>query len=560
MFTIKTLQQRLIIFMILPMAVFLAATGVGGYSYVRASLYLEWQKFTLLRLEQAAHYVDMRLNEPLQWVQALANTGGDRQGTENQKWILEKLQEQPGVTRVSLERREQPSGSPGIFQEGKEGGDLTPWVAKVSPPHFFYPSDQKIVGLEFTLLDEAGHPLGRLTVLMKLDYLMGGVHAAGWLRNYMACLVNDIGTFLAYTNPEMARRHCLGDKQNPLELTMLQEMKARPCGTVVGHQEAVGFYRLEGAPWAIVLHAQENQIIAPILSFRSTYIMAGLFCLVISLVFMQLGVGAMVTTIQQISRKAALVARGDYGKPLEVCSQDEIGQLTQSFNDMMAGLKERDFISNTFGRYVDREVAQRLMVRPEATRLGGEKRQVVILFSDIRDFTPLAEALSPEATIQLINNYFSHMVEVLRRHDGIILDFLGDEILAFFDPLDGPLAPVVRGALRCALSMQQAMLGVTFAGIGHQLPPVHMGIGLHVGEVVVGNIGSEPRVKYGIVGSAVNLAHRIQGQAQGGEVVVSQSVYRLFHSEVTISRKFEARLKGIQDPVTLYAVGQLTTS
>lgn len=372
MFTIKTLQQRLIIFMILPMAVFLAATGVGGYSYVRASLYLEWQKFTLLRLEQAAHYVDMRLNEPLQWVQALANTGGDRQGTENQKWILEKLQEQPGVTRVSLERREQPSGSPGIFQEGKEGGDLTPWVAKVSPPHFFYPSDQKIVGLEFTLLDEAGHPLGRLTVLMKLDYLMGGVHAAGWLRNYMACLVNDIGTFLAYTNPEMARRHCLGDKQNPLELTMLQEMKARPCGTVVGHQEAVGFYRLEGAPWAIVLHAQENQIIAPILSFRSTYIMAGLFCLVISLVFMQLGVGAMVTTIQQISRKAALVARGDYGKPLEVCSQDEIGQLTQSFNDMMAGLKERDFISNTFGRYVDREVAQRLMVRPEATRLGGK--------------------------------------------------------------------------------------------------------------------------------------------------------------------------------------------
>ena len=182
---------------------------------------------------------------------------------------------------------------------------------------------------------------------------------------------------------------------------------------------------------------------------------------------------------------------------------------------------------------------------------------MVILFSDIRDFTPLAEALSPEATIQLINDYFSRMVEVLRRHDGIILDFLGDEILAFFDPLDGPLAPVVRGALRCALSMQQAMLGVTFAGIGHQLPPVHMGIGLHVGEVVVGNIGSEPRAKYGIVGSAVNLAHRIQAQAQGGEVVVSQSVYRLFHSEVKISRKFEVRLKGIQDPVTLYAVGSL---
>jgi class 3 adenylate cyclase len=111
-----------------------------------------------------------------------------------------------------------------------------------------------------------------------------------------------------------------------------------------------------------------------------------------------------------------------------------------------------------------------------------------------------------------------------------------------------------------ALEMQQAMLGVNFAGIAHQLPPIHMGIGLHAGEVVVGNIGSESRAKYGIIGSAVNLAHRIQGQARGGEVVVSKAVYRLLQPEVRITRKFEVRLKGIQDPVTLYAVGQLTTS
>jgi class 3 adenylate cyclase len=82
-----------------------------------------------------------------------------------------------------------------------------------------------------------------------------------------------------------------------------------------------------------------------------------------------------------------------------------------------------------------------------------------------------------------------------------------------------------------------------------------MGIGLHAGEVVVGNIGSESRAKYGIIGSAVNLAHRIQGQAQGGEVVISQDVYRLVQPEVRITRKFEVRLKGIQGPVTLYAVG-----
>jgi len=87
------------------------------------------------------------------------------------------------------------------------------------------------------------------------------------------------------------------------------------------------------------------------------------------------------------------------------------------------------------------------------------------------------------------------------------------------------------------------------------LPPLHMGIGLHAGEAVVGNIGSESRAKYGIIGSAVNLAHRIQTQARGGEVVISQAVYRLVQPEVRITREFEVRLKGIKEPVTLYAVG-----
>jgi len=558
MFTIKTLQQRLIIFLILPVAVFLLSIGVAGYIYIRGTLYGEWQEAAILRLERAAHYMDMRLSEPLQWIQSLANTGGDRQGTDNQNWILKKLREQPGVDRVALTWQEPPPGGAGAPQEGKGGGGLAPRVAKVSPLQFFYPPDHKTVGLRTTLLNDAGQPLGRLEVTMKLDYLMHGILTSGWFHAFMACLVNEQGQYLAHTNPAMATRHCLGETQNPLELAMLKAMKEKPYGTEVGHNQVIGYYRLHAAPWAIMLHAQESQIMAPIQGFRSTYIMAGLFCLAISLVLMQLGVGSMVATILQISRKAALVARGEYGEPLEVQSGDEIGQLTRSFNDMVAGLKERDFISNTFGRYVDQEIAAKLMQRPEASRLGGEKRQVVIMFSDIRGFTPIAETLTPEATIHLLNGYFSRMVEVLRQHHGIIVDFLGDGILAFFDPLDGPLTPVAGEAVQCALHMQRAMPEVNLAGVGQELPPLHMGIGLHAGEVVVGNIGSESRAKYGIIGSAVNLAHRIQGQARGGEVVISAAVYQLIRAEVTITREFEIRLKGIQDPITLYAVGQLT--
>jgi adenylate cyclase len=554
MFTIKTLQQRLIIFLLLPVAAFLTAIGAGGYFYIRGSLYQEWQEAAILRLERAAHHMDMRLNQPLQWIQALANTGGDRQGMDKQNWILAKLREQPGVSQVKLEWQEPPPGSAGITQEGR---GLAPRVAKVSPPQFIYPPDHKTVSLISTLLDGAGHPLGRVEVLMKMDYLMEGILTSGWLHSYMACLVNDNGTFLAHTNPAMESRHCLGDTQNPLELAMLKAMKEKPYGTEVGHNKVIGYYRLQGAPWAIMLHAEESQIMAPILRFRFYYILAGLLCLAVSLVLIRLGVGSMVAAIRRISRRAALVARGEYGDPLEVQSQDEIGQLTLSFNDMVAGLKERDFISNTFGRYVDQEIAQKLMARPEASLLGGEKRQVVIMFADIRGFTAIAEALSPEATIHLVNNFFSRMVEVLSQHHGIIVDFLGDAILAFFDPLDGPLTPAGSEAVQCALHMQQAMPEVNLAGIGHKLPPLHMGIGLHAGEVVVGNIGSETRAKYGIVGSAVNLAHRIQAQARGGEVVLSPAAYQLVQPEVRVTREFEVRLKGIQEPVTLCVVDKL---
>ena len=257
-------------------------------------------------------------------------------------------------------------------------------------------------------------------------------------------------------------------------------------------------------------------------------------------------------SVRQIAGKAAQVAQGDYGEPLPVKTKDEIGQLIASFNDMIAGLKERDFISNTFGRYVDQEIARELLSRPEASRMGGVKREVVIMFADVRGFTPIAETLSPEATIHLVNRHFARMIDVIQGHRGIIVDFLGDAILAFFDPLDGPMEPVVQRAISSALELQGAIEAENL--VEPEYPALHMGLGLHAGEVVVGNIGSESRAKYGIIGSAVNLTHRIQGQAQGGEVVVSEMVLHHCEKTVAVKRTFQTSLKGIAQPVTLYVV------
>ena len=341
-----------------------------------------------------------------------------------------------------------------------------------------------------------------------------------------------------------------------MELAMVKAMKEKPYGALMGEgyipQHVIGYYKLKAAPWAIMLHAQGSQILAPIFRFRFYYMMGGILCLAVILVLIRLGVRPVVMSIRQIADKAAQVAKGDYGEPLAVNSRDEIGQLTFGFNNMISGLKERDFISNTFGRYVDQEIARELLSRPEASRMGGVKREVVILFADIRGFTPLAETLSPEATINLVNRHFARMIDVIQAHRGIIVDFLGDAILAFFDPLDGPMGPVVQRAISSALKLQATIEAENLAEPGY--PALHMGIGLHVGEVVVGNIGSESRAKYGIIGAAVNLTHRIQGQAQGGGVVVSEMAFHHCEETLTVSRTFKTALKGVAHPVILYVV------
>jgi class 3 adenylate cyclase len=434
----------------------------------------------------------------------------------------------------------------------------------MSSPRFLYEKGQQSVTIEGNLLDHDGRVLGQLQTAVSFQYLMEDVLSVGWTQSYMACLVDNQGRYLAHTNPEMKGMTRLGETEDPLEQAVLTEMQNKPFGTVLGPgappDRVIGFYHLRTAPWVILLYARGEQILSPIVRFRFIFFAAGAACVALILLLIRLGVSPVVTSVRQLSQRARQVAQGVYGEPLTTSRQDEIGQLIQSFNAMTAGLKERDFIRNTFGRYVDPEIARKLLRRPQELLLGGEKREVAMLFADLRDFTPISEGLSPEATIHLLNRFFSRMVDIIQAHEGIIVDFLGDEILAFFDPLEEPLSQSVQQAYHCALDMQGAMTEVNAKAGPLGLPALEMGIGLHAGEVVVGNIGSETRTKYGIVGSAVNLTHRIQAEAQGGEVVMSVAACQHLPSQPICARTFVARLKGVQEPMNLCVVEKSTES
>ena len=354
-----------------------------------------------------------------------------------------------------------------------------------------------------------------------------------------------------------------GQTNDPFEQTLLKAIKQKPYGTVLGPgrppDEVGGFYRLRYAPWTIVLFATGNEVLMPIIHFRNYYFAGGTLSILIILLLIRLVVGRMVRSFTTISGTAERVATGDYSEPIPVHGQDEIAQLTRSFNTMMEGLKERDFIANTFGRYIDQGIAKELLKRPEAARLGGQKREVAMLMSDIRGFTSLSETLTPEEIIRFLNHYFSHVIEVIQEHQGIIVDFFGDAVLVFFDPFDGPVGPMARKAIDCAFKMQGSMKEFNQEMVSEGLPPLRMGIGLNAGEVVVGNIGSKTRAKYGIVGSPVNLTERIQSKAEGGEVVVSESVYKHVQNDVRVKKRFKTLLKGVHEEATLFGVEPMGT-
>ena len=261
-----------------------------------------------------------------------------------------------------------------------------------------------------------------------------------------------------------------------------------------------------------------------------------------------------ITPVLSVAAASARVASGDLEIRLVPRGRNEIAELTKSFNQMVEGLKQRDFIRETFGRYVDRDVARELMRRPEASRLGGEKREVAVLISDIRGFTSLSKSLSPEIIISILNRYFAHLIEVIQKHKGIIVDFLGDGVLVFFDPFENPVGPVISQAVHCAIEIQERMVVFNAEIRKEGLPEFHTGIGVNAGEVVVGNIGSLTRAKYGIVGSPVNITQRIQSMAKGGNVVISESVYHYLEEDLRIKQSFRVTLKSIPEKINLYVV------
>jgi adenylate cyclase len=205
---------------------------------------------------------------------------------------------------------------------------------------------------------------------------------------------------------------------------------------------------------------------------------------------------------------------------------------------------------------VSEEVAQSLLRSPEALELGGEEREISILMSDLRGFTALAARVTPREVINLLNLYLDAMVEVIGRYQGTIDEIIGDAILVMFG------APVAcedhaEKAVACGLGMQLAMTEVNRRLAAQDTAELEMGIGIHTGRVIVGNIGSARRTKYAAVGSNVNLAGRIESFTTGGQILISETTREQVQAPLRIDGEFEVEPKGATQRLRLLEVGGL---
>jgi class 3 adenylate cyclase len=261
----------------------------------------------------------------------------------------------------------------------------------------------------------------------------------------------------------------------------------------------------------------------------------------------------MLRPLRVLTAAVGRVAQGDLDVAVQVPRRrDEVGGLARAFQGMVEGLRQRDFSRNTFGRYVSAEVAEAILGSPGCHRLGGDRREITLLVSDLRGFSVLADRLRAEEVIACLNWYFGRMVEILTRYRATIDEFQGDGVLAFFGaPLAAP--DDAEPAVACALEMQRGLADLNSPERRQGLPELAMGIGIHTGTVIVGNIGSERRPKYGAVGTAVNLAYRIESLTVGGQVLLSPTTYARVR-DVAVGETIEARLKGVSGTVTVYDV------
>jgi adenylate cyclase len=306
-------------------------------------------------------------------------------------------------------------------------------------------------------------------------------------------------------------------------------------------------------PLYALVEGSYDQALAPLRALVWQIAIIGAAALAVALL---IGIGlanGIIRPVRTLVRGMHEVLKGNLRYRSRIERQDEIGFLARSFNEMVDGLEEREHVKDTFGRFVSRDVAEAVLAG--RVPLEGERRDVSILFQDIRGFTSLSEQFDPAALLRMLNRFFTEVVAAVEAEGGVVKQFTGDGVMALFGAPQRREDHAER-AVRAALGIEARLAHLNTEFREQGLPPLSIGIGIHTGEVVAGLIGPDERVEYGVVGEPVNLASRVEALTKDmiATILVSRDIATRIGSQFTLGRTALLPVKGKADPVEVIEV------
>jgi len=244
---------------------------------------------------------------------------------------------------------------------------------------------------------------------------------------------------------------------------------------------------------------------------------------------------------------------GNYNHTIDVSSNDEIGDLTVAFNNMTDGLRKKEIMQDAFGKYVTPEIVDMILQHPDESWLKGEIIDATVMFADIRGFTSFSEQRDPAEVVNVLNEYFTMATDVIFRYGGHVDKFIGDEIMSVFGAIIAEKNHPVK-AVMTAVSLQKELQDINLKKKTEGDAAIRIGIGINTGELIAGNIGSNKRMEYTVIGDTVNLASRLTRLAGPDEIVISNSVYKMVSDFIIAEEVEPVTVKGKAEPVLTYKV------
>lgn len=391
-----------------------------------------------------------------------------------------------------------------------------------------------------------------LLVVSKMDTISSSFKSSGISDNFM---LTDDGVLLAHTKMDLVSSFVSYKDES-----IFQRIEESPINNgqvkYTDREEQVyiaSFKKIGVADLVVVTTVSEDKAMEEVNNIQRRNFFLMIIILNLSILVVLIYSKKLTRPILKLVEASKKIEKGDFHVDIQESSGDEIGVLTRSFTNMAKGLSERDKIKDAFGKFVNSEIAEKVL--QGEIKLGGSRRECTIFFSDIRNFTSMSEGMEPEEVVEFLNQYMTKMVGCVNAKLGIVDKFIGDSIMAVWGAINTTKNDT-ESAVEAALLMRAALLEFNEKRKSSKQPFIRIGIGINTGPAIAGQIGSEERLEFTVIGDAVNLASRIEALNKDfdTDILVSESSYEKVKNLYNFVKMKSISVKGKKKPQIIYAV------